>query len=45
MTPTQGPRGQGQKNCAVARPIHVSHLPAHTQNLVGFHLIVFEEIT
>ena len=25
LAPPQGPRGRGQKKCAVARPIHVSN--------------------
>ena len=29
LAPPQGPRGQGQKKCAIARPIHVSN--SHTK--------------
>ena len=29
LAPPQGPRGQGQKKCAVAHPIHVSN--SHTK--------------
>ena len=43
LTPLQGPRSGDKNYFAVARHIHVSK--SHTKNLVGFRLMVKEEIT